>query len=215
MNFARKPRDRSSQVDAWQPISMRITSKVEEAEGIYTYGLEPAEANDEWTFSYEPGQFNMLYVPGVGEAAISIADFDDSTPLPAAYHSHRRSRYRCDRLPAHRCNPWASRSIWKCLADERRSQSQSGYPSGCHYCGRRGWLGTPAFVDRALRESSRCCRSGTLAPRSENSARFSSTRIYIRGGATRGSTFKPRWIAPLKAGMGRSVSSRYSLNAFL
>ncbi len=38
------------------------------------------------SFEYSPGQFNMLYVPGVGEAAISIAG---TSPSGMLHHTIR------------------------------------------------------------------------------------------------------------------------------
>lgn len=44
-----------------------------EAYGIATFGLAFQDAADAAGFSFHPGQFNMLYLPGFGESAISIA----------------------------------------------------------------------------------------------------------------------------------------------
>ncbi|MBX9787298.1 MAG: FAD/NAD(P)-binding protein [Pirellulales bacterium] len=57
----------------WLAASVRIADVVTEFAGVATYYLqfdEPARAT---SYGYAPGQFNMLYVPGVGEIAISIS----------------------------------------------------------------------------------------------------------------------------------------------
>lgn len=58
----------------------RVTGTHRETADTVTLDLEPAP--DE-RFGFEPGQFNMLYVPGVGEAPISISgDPADTTRVP-------------------------------------------------------------------------------------------------------------------------------------
>lgn len=50
------------------PVPMTIASAVRELDGVFTYTFEPAGG-----FAFRPGQFNMLYVHGVGEVPISIS----------------------------------------------------------------------------------------------------------------------------------------------
>lgn len=57
----------------WQTWPVRITAKCLEAPGVHTYDLQFCSNEDACRYVYRPGQFNMLYLPGVGEAAISIA----------------------------------------------------------------------------------------------------------------------------------------------
>jgi NAD(P)H-flavin reductase len=53
-----------------------------EAEGISTYWLKFQDENLAKTYSFLPGQFNMVYIPGYGEAAISISsDPEDRTRI--------------------------------------------------------------------------------------------------------------------------------------
>ena len=55
----------------WQVTSATIVRIHREAPDVSTYELrmaDPVQAE-----SFQPGQFNMLYVPGIGEAAISIS----------------------------------------------------------------------------------------------------------------------------------------------
>lgn len=57
-------------VSNWQPQLFRIESIADEIPGVRTIHL----ANElERIPSFSPGQFNMLYIPGFGEAAISIS----------------------------------------------------------------------------------------------------------------------------------------------
>ena len=57
----------------WLAFTARIQQVRPETPGVATYNLvfdAPALADG---FCFRPGQFNMLYAPGVGEAAISIS----------------------------------------------------------------------------------------------------------------------------------------------
>ncbi|MBX3448461.1 MAG: FAD/NAD(P)-binding protein [Planctomycetaceae bacterium] len=57
----------------WQPVSMRIEGIQTEIDGVFTYDLRFTKSADRTSYHFEPGQFNMLYLPGVGEAAISLS----------------------------------------------------------------------------------------------------------------------------------------------
>ena len=67
----------------WLPCAARIRCVRDETPGVATYDLvfdDPALADG---FTFQPGQFNMLYLPGVGEVAISISgDPEDCTSVP-------------------------------------------------------------------------------------------------------------------------------------
>lgn len=57
----------------WLSHSARIRRIVPETPGVKTYDLvfnDPALADG---YSFRPGQFNMLYLPGAGEVAISVS----------------------------------------------------------------------------------------------------------------------------------------------
>ena len=57
----------------WLAYTARIQSVRDETPGVATYDLvfdDPVLADG---FTFQPGQFNMLYLPGVGEVAISIS----------------------------------------------------------------------------------------------------------------------------------------------
>jgi len=55
------------------PHWAEITNITLEADGISTYWLRFRDSLEQQEFRFEPGQFNMLYLPGFGEAAISIS----------------------------------------------------------------------------------------------------------------------------------------------
>ena len=55
------------------PNWAEIIEIVPEAEGVSTYWLEFKDEELSESYSFLPGQFNMLYLPGYGEAAISIS----------------------------------------------------------------------------------------------------------------------------------------------
>lgn len=67
--------------DPMLPHPARITAIQAEAPGIATYTLEFQEADLRASYRFLPGQFNMLFLPGIGEAAISISS-DSAKPDP-------------------------------------------------------------------------------------------------------------------------------------
>ena len=67
--------------DPWLAHTVRIDRVTPEIPGVATYDLVFADGCD--GLSFQPGQFNMLYLPGVGECAISISgDPADGSRLP-------------------------------------------------------------------------------------------------------------------------------------
>jgi NAD(P)H-flavin reductase len=60
-------------LDPFAPHAARIQSIEAEVAGIDTYALEFEDADTRRKYRFQPGQFNMLYLPGIGEAAISIS----------------------------------------------------------------------------------------------------------------------------------------------
>jgi NAD(P)H-flavin reductase len=55
----------------WRVLMTTIRAVTPETPGVQTYDLsfdDPAA-----TYSFRPGQFNMLYLPGIGESAISVS----------------------------------------------------------------------------------------------------------------------------------------------
>lgn len=57
----------------WQAETVVVREKTPEAPGVTTYRLAFANSEPAATFAFRPGQFGMLYVPGVGEAPIGIS----------------------------------------------------------------------------------------------------------------------------------------------
>lgn len=59
--------------DPWRSHPARIVDVRPEVPGVRSYDLEFLDAARRDGYVFAPGQFNMLLLPGVGEAAISIA----------------------------------------------------------------------------------------------------------------------------------------------
>ena len=57
----------------WRAHTARIQSIKQEAPGIATYDLAFDDSAMAQSYRFKPGQFNMLYLPGFGESAISIS----------------------------------------------------------------------------------------------------------------------------------------------
>jgi NAD(P)H-flavin reductase len=56
-----------------EPCWARISAITSEAPGISTLWLKFVDPDVQAAYRFQPGQFNMVYVPGFGEAAISIS----------------------------------------------------------------------------------------------------------------------------------------------
>lgn len=65
----------------WTPRRAQIMAIHQEVPGVATYDLELDDQGGGTKFRFYPGQFNMLYLPGFGEAAISVSSD------PAEHHS--------------------------------------------------------------------------------------------------------------------------------
>jgi len=63
----------SHATNPWLPRFSRIAKITHEATAISTYELVVDDATTSPACAFLPGQFNMLYLPGFGEAAISIS----------------------------------------------------------------------------------------------------------------------------------------------
>ncbi len=59
--------------DPWTTWSVTVKHVVAETPGVFTYEIAFDDPQLAEQYAFQPGQFNMLYLPGVGEAAISIA----------------------------------------------------------------------------------------------------------------------------------------------
>lgn len=67
---------KSMAIDASRPMVpywAKITEIQTEAPGVATFWLKFDDASVRKGFTFHPGQFNMLYLPGYGESAISIS----------------------------------------------------------------------------------------------------------------------------------------------
>lgn len=60
------------------PHWAEVTKVVPEVEGITTYYFKFTDPQVQARYRFEPGQFNMLYLPGYGESAISMSSDLDS-----------------------------------------------------------------------------------------------------------------------------------------
>jgi len=72
------------QADPWRADAARIVTIVDETPGVRTYELAFEDAATRDAYRFAAGQFNMLYLPGIGEAAISIS----SDPAATATVAH-------------------------------------------------------------------------------------------------------------------------------
>ncbi len=68
---------REKAVSPWQSQAVRIVAVKAEIPGVETYRLKFVDQGVEDAYSICPGQFNMLYMPGYGESAISASGYDD------------------------------------------------------------------------------------------------------------------------------------------
>ncbi len=69
-------------MDTWLPVPTRILDVREENATTYTYRMEIVDESIRRQYGFAPGQFNMIYVPAVGEAALSLSsDPDDPSVL--------------------------------------------------------------------------------------------------------------------------------------
>ena len=68
-------------MDTWMPVPARILDVLEENFNTRTFQVQFADEQIRSMYRFAPGQFNMLYVPGVGEAAISISSDPDRTDV--------------------------------------------------------------------------------------------------------------------------------------
>lgn len=63
----------SNRTNAMIPQTGIIQEITPEVEHVVTYHVALADEDSADTYRFQPGQFNMLYLPGTGEAAISIS----------------------------------------------------------------------------------------------------------------------------------------------
>jgi NAD(P)H-flavin reductase len=70
--------------DPWRSHPARIEEIADEVPGVRTYTLRLLDDEVRRSYRFAPGQFNMLHLPGIGEAAISIS----SDPLDTERLEH-------------------------------------------------------------------------------------------------------------------------------
>lgn len=70
---------RVKSTNPWETYSAEIVEVVSEIAGVATYHLRLADAAVRDAYTCEPGRFNMLYLPGVGESAISVSGYVPAT----------------------------------------------------------------------------------------------------------------------------------------
>jgi len=63
-----------SVANPWQTHTVAIQRIRPEVEGVATYDLAFQDESVRAAYRFAPGQFNMLYLPGAGEVAISVSD---------------------------------------------------------------------------------------------------------------------------------------------
>ena len=57
----------------WVPHTVQIVDIEPEVEGVTTLHLAFTDSDVRQSYRFQPGQFNMLYLPGAGESAISLS----------------------------------------------------------------------------------------------------------------------------------------------
>lgn len=67
-----------TQANSWVPHTAVIREITREVNEVSTYHLALSDPALAKAYRFEPGQFNMLYVPGAGESAISMSGDPDS-----------------------------------------------------------------------------------------------------------------------------------------
>ncbi len=141
----------------WLVHMARITAIRHEVADVLTYELQWTDSRTAFpgrpkssSYSFLPGQFNMLYVPSCGEVAISMSGSPRTAHNTVVHHSRRRPSHRCDCRHVRWRSTRRSRPIWFRLA-------YSDLPcTRCHLAGRRHWLGPIA-----ARPFMRCWQSGS------------------------------------------------------
>lgn len=63
------------------PMQAEVVERVQESESIFTFRLRLLDEQQRHHYRFKPGQFNMVYLHGVGEIPISIVSDDRNTHL--------------------------------------------------------------------------------------------------------------------------------------
>jgi len=59
-------------LNARVPMRAEIVSRIQESDSVFTLRLRLVDESERLNYCFQPGQFNMVYLYGVGEVAISI-----------------------------------------------------------------------------------------------------------------------------------------------
>ena len=68
-----------SSLNPWQTHTVEIKKIEEEVEQVATYHLGFRDEQTAGLYRFQPGQFNMLYLPGAGEIPISLSENPQAT----------------------------------------------------------------------------------------------------------------------------------------
>ncbi len=63
------------------PMEAEIVERLQESESVFTLRLRLLDEQQRHNYRFEPGQFNMVYLHGVGEVAISIVSDESNRHL--------------------------------------------------------------------------------------------------------------------------------------
>lgn len=68
-----------SVLNPYQPEQAKIIERIQETQNLFTLRLQLSSPERQTSFEFKPGQFNMLYLHGVGEIPISIVSDPQET----------------------------------------------------------------------------------------------------------------------------------------
>ena len=91
--------------DPMLPMPYRIQRVKQETDDTFTLEILPEDSGKR--FSFAPGQFNMLYVFGVGEVPISISSDPGRRSFAQAHHSRGRHGHQGHAAVSSAARSWA------------------------------------------------------------------------------------------------------------
>ena len=178
----------------WLALPAIVEDVVDETPGVATYAIRIQDDEAARQFRFDPGQFNMLYLPGIGEIAISISG--DPLALSCLPHTIRGGRDRNASISKSgpRSRPGASRPIRNELANRR--MRGEGRDSGC----RGNWVGTIAAGDLRAAGQQKSIRRRSHYSMERAHRKICCTPRYLRIGSDKASTCKRPSTARRKRG---------------
>ena len=88
-------------MNIYQPYEVEVIERIQESPGLFTLRLRFTDPELQRRYQFEPGQFNMLYLYGVGEVAISIvSDPRDEQIIDHTIRSIGRVTHGLEKLQA-------------------------------------------------------------------------------------------------------------------